>query len=235
MTPRVNRKLKDTVVPFQPVQRELFNGERVFIIGGGPSLNGFNWSRLKGRLVLAINAAIFLMPQGIAKWGVFGDRPFFKVFRHKLREYVDKGGILFDATGRDPKPDEYWTIHLKRLNGTKNWGISTDPEWLRWNRSTGGTAINLAYLLGSRDMVLLGYDMQVVAKQHNFHDQYDPHYAHNAKIAISRPSNDHYRIHFMKPFPKMASELKNLGVTVRNANLKSALDVFPKCDLSEVL
>jgi len=34
-----------------------WTGRRCFIIGGGPSLKGFNFSRLKGELVIGINRA----------------------------------------------------------------------------------------------------------------------------------------------------------------------------------
>jgi hypothetical protein len=38
-----------------PISENMWKGERCFIIGGGPSLKGFDWSLLDGEKVIATN------------------------------------------------------------------------------------------------------------------------------------------------------------------------------------
>jgi len=124
----------------------------------------------------------------------------------------------------------YWMIHVKRLNGTKNWGISDDPNVVRWNRSTGGCALNVAYLMGAREIVLMGYDMTMDNGHHNWHDSYLPHYSAGAQVPIPKPGPGHYDAHFVMPFDRLAEELDKRGVAVKNANPNSRLKSFPFCD-----
>ena len=50
-------------------------------------------------------------------------------------------------------------------------GFSTDPDTLRGSNS-GFAALNLAYLLGYREIALLGFDFQWSAGNSHFHDGY---------------------------------------------------------------
>ena len=49
-------------------------GRRCFIIGGGPSLKGFDFERLRGERVIAINKAFYDVPFADIVFGM--DRPF---------------------------------------------------------------------------------------------------------------------------------------------------------------
>lgn len=200
-------------------------------------MRGMDWERLRGERVLATNAAAFLLPPGVAEWSVFGDVPFLRAFRPQLRGYVEGGGNLVNATGRPLDDKNYWMLHPRRLNGTKNWGVDLDGSRVRWNRSTGGCAIHLAVLMGARELVLLGYDMRVGnSREHNFHSEYDSHYRTDKNpTPMPKPVDNHYRSHFLKPFPRIAEDLKGLGVKCLNANCDSELRLFPFCDLDEVL
>lgn len=222
---------------WSPIPKAMDSG-RMFIIGGGPSARGLDWELLRGRNVLACNAAAFLLPQGIARWATFSDRPFLRSFRPQLRAYVDRGGILFNvpSPGRKIKDKDHWMLHVHRLNGRKNWGISEDPNVVRWNRSTGGCAVNIAYLLGATEIVLIGFDMQASGKAHNWHDEYEACYVTGGQGWPSRPPITHYRTGGMiLAFDRIAEDLQRLGVKVWNTSMKSALVGFPKVALEELL
>lgn len=201
-------------------------GERVFIVGGGPSAKSIDWELLRGQKVLGCNAAAFLLPYGIAQYSVFGDKPFLEAFRMELRDYVLAGGFLINATGRVIHPDNHWMFHVKTLKGSKSWGISKDPEQVSWNRSTGGLAVNLAYLLGAREIVLIGFDMRAQAKKHNWHNVYEPHYE-SFKLAspkaLPQPALNHYQVHFVHAFKRIAEDLKALQVPIWNTYKDSLL------------
>ena len=49
-------------VPFPRVHDGDWSGERCFIVGGGPSLRGFDWGRLRGERVIAVNRAFEQLP-----------------------------------------------------------------------------------------------------------------------------------------------------------------------------
>jgi hypothetical protein len=211
---------------FIPIPK-VWTGERVFIVGGGPSIKSLDWEVLRGQKVLACNAAAFLLPEGIAQYAVFGDKPFLRAFRGELRGYADSGGLLINATGRPVEPENHWMYHVRRLFGTKSWGISKDPEWVSWNRSTGGCAINLAYLLGAREIVLLGFDMRAEGKKHNWHEVYEPHYrtwnGNNPGGLMPKPGLSQYQVHFIYAFKRIAEDLKELKVPCWNTYQYSAL------------
>jgi hypothetical protein len=218
---------------------KVWPGKRVFIVGGGTSLNNFDWRLLEGQHVLGCNAAAFLLPRGMVQWAVFGDKAFLRNFRSDLHKYVDEGGKLINASGRDPKPEEDWMLHIRRINGRKAWGISDDPGLLRWNRSTGACAMNVAFLLGSKDIVLLGYDLTANGDKHNWHRAYDPYYTKrtpesNAKW-MPQPSPAIYHEMMMNAFTSVARDFQKFGVTVWNTNSKSKLKEFPFKPISELL
>ncbi len=207
-------------------------GERVHVVGGGPSLRHYDWERLRGLKVLATNAAAFLLPVGVTEWAMFGDKPFLNVFRPQLRAYVECGGKLMNITGRPLDEKNHWMHHVKRVNGRKFWGISDDPGVVSWNRSTGGCAVNVAYLMGAREIVLLGFDMSMDNGHHNWHDEYLPHYGGNPDAQqIPKPDKHHYQRHFLRPFDAIDQELSKRGVKVWNTNPHSALTQFELMDL----
>lgn len=222
---------------WSPIPRAM-NGGRIFIIGGGPSAKGLDWELLRGRNVLACNAAAFLLPQGIAKWAVFSDRPFLRSFRTQLRAFVDGGGTLFNTPtpGKPIREKDHWMLHIQRLNGRKNWGISEDPNVVRWNKSTGGCAVNIAYLLGATEIVLVGFDMKAQGKAHNWHDAYEPCYTEGKQGWPSRPPVNHYRTAGMiLAFDRIAEDLDRLGVRCWSTCEDSALTVFPYQPIEELL
>lgn len=201
-------------------------GERVFIIGGGPSAKAVDWECLRGKRVLATNAAAFLLPTGIAQYAVFGDKPFLRTFRSELRQYVTNGGMLINATGRAIDEKDHWMFHVRVMKGTKFWGIQEDPHYLAWNRSTGGCAVNLAFHLGASEIVLIGFDMRAEGKKHNWHDVYEPHYAKSESRDVGflpKPPLTHYQVHFMHAFKRLAEDLKTLKVPWWNTYQYSAL------------
>jgi len=84
----------------------------------------------------------------------------------------------------------------------------------------GSSAINLAYLLGSRVVVLLGFDM----RPGNWHE--------NHKLP---PLPDQHRGKFVPTLEAMAPQLLRAGVTLVNTNPRSALRCFPFADIEELL
>ena len=113
---------------------------------------------------------------------------------------------------------------LKRLDRTKSrFGIETKPGFVCWNKSSGASAINLAYHLGAKRIILLGYDMRKIDGKKNWHQD---HKTHQDLAPFKR---------FLKPFLRIAEDLEKLGVECLNATEGSAINVFPFVKLEEVL
>jgi hypothetical protein len=225
------------MLSWEPIPKA-YSGQTVFVIGGGPSAEPTPWERLIDKATLGCNAAAFVLPKGCCKWALFGDRPFFRAFRHLLKQYVDWGGRLINATGRPIDQDNTWMLHVNRSNSRKNWGISVDPSTIRWNRSTGGCAINVAYLLGAREIVLIGFDMKAIEekKQHNWHNAYDKHYEKGSNNGgIVKPGLKQYQLNMIHAFPVIANELERLGVKCWNTYADSNIKDFPYRPLEEFL
>jgi len=182
----------------------------VFCIGGGPSLKGFDWSKLSGKNVIAVNRAFEVL--GSAQTIYFSDLRFWNWYS---RDLIKHPGVKITGDKRilDANVVNY------KFTGTK--GLDTTPKCLRSGNSSGYAAINLAVHMGAKNIILLGYDMEYVGKVTHWHDGYS-----------TRPG----KIHKMLPyFSTLVEPLKELKIDVTNTNLKSSINCFPKASFDEVL
>lgn len=98
-------------------------------------------------------------------------------------------------------------------------GLGRDS--LHQGHNSGYQALNLAYLLGARRIVLLGYDMQMTgARAHFFGDHPAGCYAES-----------NYRQDFLPAFPALARDLADEGIDVVNCTPHTALTCFRRAAL----
>ena len=91
--------------------------------------------------------------------------------------------------------------------------------------NSGYAAINLAYHLGAKRIILLGFDMKNDGELTHFHDGYP-----------TRSTGDRiYHDKFLPGFKSLAANLKQNGIAVLNASLYSRLQVFTKISLEAAL
>ena len=92
------------------------------------------------------------------------------------------------------------------------------------SNDTGHQAIALAYNIGFKKIVLIGFDMNPQTKQTHWHNEH------------KTPTNTHMYEHTMIPgLERMAKELANTDVRVYNINRESNLKCFEFADLEEFL
>lgn len=201
------------------IPHDAWAGETAFILGGGPSLKGFDAERLRGRgRIIGINEAGLTMA------------PFCDVLFWADKRWLDWNvDRLHLHTGR-------WKVTRKRPHIPLPYDVKTlrflPRRFSRWPDAVGGwcggsSAINLAFLLGAKRICLMGFDMHDVPmdrwQEGNWHDQ------HQEPPLEGQRANK-----FIPAIEMMAPILASAGVEVVNMNRNSALKCFPFADLEEM-
>lgn len=200
--------------PFFEVPSDEFANDAVFVIGGGPSIREFDFSRLRGRgKVIAVNDA-GIEPDR-APWAdvlFWADRRWFDWNAPRLVNHVGKYKITRKAPMVPHKHDIKLVHFLPDMFSTRADAVG---GWCG-----GSSAVNLAYLFGARVIILLGFDMRAG----NWHDNH----------RVAAPVGQH-RDKSIPAFERMEPHLTRRGVTVLNTNPQSALRCFPFADIEELL
>lgn len=114
--------------------------------------------------------------------------------------------------------------NLRHIPGGNGDGLSTKANFIHFGSNSGFQALNLAYLIGYRRMLLLGYDMKKhQGKTHFFGD-------HPGKLN----RNSSYT-NFTKRFDPVARQQQGLKFKVINCAPGSALTCFEKMSIEDAL
>lgn len=179
-----------------------WSGSDSFVIGGGASLLDFDFSFLSGRKTLGANDA-FRLGASVCSRVLFADTKWWNKVRIDLEEYSKTGGIVYSICNDTLRVSLPWLIQF--LRGEP--GLSERPDTLGWNVSTGAAAVNVAFLLGSPRIFLLGFDMKENEKHKKTH-------WHNYRPAPIPPGSYD---RFLKGFEPLVEGLKKFpGVEVIN-------------------
>jgi hypothetical protein len=112
---------------------------------------------------------------------------------------------------------------LTLVRGQASKGFSVDPACIHYGSNSGFQAVNLALLFGVVRIILVGFDMRLVAgRSHFFGD-------HPAGL---RRTSSHQN--FIRAFEVAAASLPG-GIEICNATRESALRCFPGIDLDRAL
>ncbi len=127
-----------------------------------------------------------------------------------------------------PRLDEKYLPVVKKLtrDPRKMVGLSFRNDILVWNRNSGGGAINLATLFGAKQIVLLGFDMNL---DPNKNQHWHKFYSSNPKTVSAT-----FKMH-LKCFPAIAEDASKLGVEILNASPDSSITCFKKVQLKDIL
>ena len=110
---------------------------------------------------------------------------------------------------------------VKVVKGFHNSGLSLRQDKLHYGANSGYQALNIAFLMGGRKFILVGYNMQKVKQvSHFFGDHYQ-----------GMNNSSPYDL-FIKNYSTIQEPIKNLVV---NCTPNSALNCFRKADLEEEL
>ena len=184
----------------------------VCVIGGGPSLTQSDVAACAGQHTIVINQGYEMAPWADILF--VGDTAWLE--RHpgalecvpsvySLSRKIEKG---------------FPTVNVLRNTGRD--GLELQPTGLRSGKNSGHASINLAYHLGAKYILLLGFDMQMVKGRRHWHE--DDH--------EQRPQTFREWINAMTG---LSVALRERGVTVINCTPDSALACFPKQPIQEAL
>jgi len=228
----------------------MWEGGTCFIIGGGPSFprqfgvpqetiarvvsgelppsaySSF-MAALHDKHIIGVNNAY-----QIGTWidcVFFGDHAWYLVHRKALSQWPN---LKITCSRNDNHSKEYEREGVKVLSRqggrgikglpSKLFGISTDPRRVAWNHNSGAAAISLAVHFGVARIILLGFDMSMMAGFSHWHKGH------------GRTKPPPFERH-LRGFSAIAEDAHKLGIEILNASPESAIAVFPKVTLAEVL
>jgi hypothetical protein len=197
------------------VPRE-WEGDTAFLLGGGPSLRGFDASVLDGRRCIVVNNSWELVPDADVLF--FADKKWW--MKHGPAVKAGFRG-KYIATISDAQDEA-----LLHLSHTRKPGLETDPTSVRHGGSGGYMSINVAFHFGVSRIVLLGYDLRTDGEHTHWHEGH----GHAPGVQAHRLNK------VMLPhFQKLVEPLAAAGVEVINATPGSALTCWPFRPLTEFL
>lgn len=174
---------------------------------------GFDFDRLRGKVVVAVNGAVARLPWATACFSA--DRTWINNSREMLRGFV--GEIYFAIAETDPLLQE--KVHY--LRRSRSTAFSTDPTIVHVPSTSGYGALNLVYLKGAREIILLGYDYCGVGHWHGMY-------------AWKSSTDQAVWSQWATCYRSTLGQLQAAGIRVINASPDSKIDAFEKCGLEEI-
>lgn len=215
---------------FEPIPRD-WTGQTAYIIGGGPSLIGFDFDPLrKLPCTIAVKAAAEHLP-----WA----RCYFSMDMHDFaarQSRLDDSGFKGERWIACPEKriaemPSRSDFHFVKRNNVGLTGLSFDSHELRGFNS-GFTALNFAFLRGAQRIVLFGLDF---VKAGYWYDPQSVHWVNARTLSTGIETRDDYIEKMKQDFTRAAKELQTEGVAVFIWGEASALDCFPRLkSLSEL-
>lgn len=195
----------------------IWKGETAVLIGGGTSVTYDDLKLIKSSTAkhIAINTAGFYAPW--CDFLYYSDAKWYQ-WHYQESWFEHFYGRIYTIDKRE--------IHLPgvmRLKWGDKQGLSTFRDALCLGGNSGYQAINLAFLMGAKKIVLVGYDMRAQGEKTHF---FGDHPAPTPK--------DVYDV-YVPHFSTITDTLAAYDVEIINTSLESAIDCFDKKPLKEAL
>jgi len=160
------------------------NGRSVFVVGGGPSLSGFDFQSLHGKNTIAVNSSIFFVPNPdyfitmdftwFGKNGIQYDSSTEgkqKIYRStKAKKFFvvayDKGRFVHTPNGvLDTRFDLNYDLRVvdEVIYSSSYGGVGSSLQDFHCGSDSGYSGIQLAVALGYSKIYLLGMDFDITS------------------------------------------------------------------------
>lgn len=196
------------------VESEIKGHKRCFIVGRGNTLRNFKFSLLKDEFVIGINTGFknFHCQINFAM-----DFTLFSEIRNTKEWLSYKGVKLMLDMNDQVMRGTYFVKALKYYEFPKSF-----KRGIYHGQNSGYGALSVAYLLGFKEIYLLGYDMKLVDSEGHYDDK-------------ARGNYEKIFPKFIRAFEEIAPEYAHHGIKIFNLSPDSALLCFEKKTLGEVL
>lgn len=210
-----------------------WHNKSCFIVGGGPSLKGFNYSLLTGHRTIGINRAfekfeptiIFSMDARFLNWLYMGRYDKFPDGKDALYIFLNRKSIkvwLCTSVYRFPSNIFIVKAHKTYRTALRAFTFSMH-DGIGHGDNSGYAALNLAVCLGANPIYLLGFDCSHTNGKSHCHSGHPfPQKAETVKRWVNH-------------FQRAGQRIKPKKINVINLNPDSAITVFPKKNYREVL
>lgn len=184
-----------------------------------PSAYSPHLSPIHHEHVIGINNAYMLGDWQDAVF--FGDCAWYNIHRLKLAQFRNLKVTCCPRFENKGQGAMEGVKYLKKDSSHRH-GITGNRSRVSWNSNSGAAAISLARHFGVRRIVLLGFDMNLGAGGASHW-----HRGHGNK---RQPFRKH-----LEGFPQIAEDAREMGIEILNCSPDSAIEVFPKVALKDVL
>jgi len=211
-----------------------WKGERCVILGGGPSLGGFDFSVLDGTHTIGINKMFKLYPSEVH---YSMDHTFFEMVElnrkpsqdhyelHQVWRQYHGIKVFMRAQRQVFNENVYYVSDLNQK------GVSLDLEsGIYKGNNSGCGALMLAVALGCTQIGLLGYDFKVKENGKQVKTHCHEGYDRGTMRSLLRNLEN-----FRNCIEEMGPCLSKLGISVFNLNPDSALQCFEKISWKDFL
>jgi len=212
-----------------------------FIVGGGPSLRGFDYHLLDAKHVIAVNQAIWHLPQAqhfitmdatwLQKSGVLCDTSLSQTWGNAFHHHsAMKTFVLALSEPRleqlgparfiDHRYEMVYDLSMfNRVVRASGYGgaMGDSFESFRAGSDSGYSALQLAVILGYKTIYLLGFDFCTSGQMTHGHDDYHP----QDVIAY-----DHRLREYLTPYPQAFDSLRAKGIHVFSGSHISRLNQY---------
>jgi hypothetical protein len=200
-------KLRDMLPERLKGFKDRLKGKRVFLLGSGASLAGFDFSRLDGEQTIVINHTLRFYDK--AKYLLFLDKKFVNECNKEIRTF--KGEII-TSYRTEYNSHNVYRFHVNRIKP------ELELETGLYNgKSSGLAAINAALIMGAEKIYLLGFDLIPEPPYYFF------------------PKQEKYTYGKVKNTLVMFEQYKTWKDKIFNCSLKSSIELFQKVDIEDVL
>lgn len=198
---------------------------RWVIVASGPSLTKEDCDLTKSENVIAINDNYRMVPWAKILYACDGH---WWDWHHEDEE-------LKAFRGRKITQDEEAAkkYGLEYIKSHETPGLCQTPWQISQGNNSGIQAINLAYHLGAKQIILLGYDLQArpgKPRWFGYHpNEQDIQRSHWSNL------NDNGKHRYVRYFDSVAEDAKKLGMEIINCSRGTALTCFPRMSLEQAL
>ena len=191
----------------------LWPKETIVCIASGPSLTSADALRCRQKArVLTINDGVMAAPWAEAMYAA--EHKWWD-WKQNLLQYFPRLKVTCSKTAAKAH-------QLLYVEPTIEFGLSLDPSKIAHGGHSGYGGVNVAYHLGGKRIVLLGYDMQPGPQgEHHFFG------AHPDNTHLAYPSR-------LRGWPRLYEALTAQGVELLNATRETAITCVPRVKLEDL-